>query len=102
MDWFVLLVGMIVGVLIFEFSKHFFVKRAGRFIIFLIIILVLFIIASAFLVKNESFKDNVAIQTGAAIANIFTKGAEEAGDGDIIKEGYSKGSTIFNSTFKKE
>ncbi len=102
MDWLVLLVGMIVGVLIFELSKHFIVKRAGRFIIFIIVLAVLFIIASAILIKNESFKDNVAIQTGASIANIFTKGAEEVGGSDIIKEGSSKGSSIFNSTFKKE
>lgn len=100
MDWIVFVVGMIAGIVIYQVLKHFMVKKIGRVIVFLVVLMVIFVIVSAFLVKNDSFKDNVAIQTGAAIANVFTSGNSITGN--VAKESVEKTSSVFNSTFKRE
>lgn len=96
MDWFLFIVGMIAGAVIFEFGKHFLAKKTGRIVVFLVIAFVLFLVFSSFLIKNDSFKDSQAVKTGASIADVFSKNAE-----GVRKEGVAKGSSVFNSTFKR-
>ncbi|MFH1332173.1 MAG: hypothetical protein ABIH63_02710 [archaeon] len=97
MDWLIFIIGMVVGVLLFEVAKHFFFKRTGRLVLFLVIVFILFIIFSAVFAKNDFFKENKFVQTGAAIANVFSKNTE-----GVRQEGLDKGSGLFNSTFKRE
>jgi len=97
MDWLVLIAGMVIGILVYEFFKHFVIKKMGRLVILLVVVLVIFVVFSAIFANNESFKDNSLIKTGAAVAGVFTKGTE-----DVKKAGLSESSVMFNSTFKKE
>ncbi len=97
MDWMIFFIGMIAGVIVFEVCKHFLVKKTGKFVVIALILLVLFIVFSAVFIKTDAFKDSTAVKTGAAIAGVFTSGTE-----DVRKEGATAGSSLFNSTFKKE
>ncbi|MFH1210305.1 MAG: hypothetical protein V1645_00130 [archaeon] len=97
MDWIIFIIGMIVGVILLEVGKHFLIRKTGKFIFIIIILVVLFIVFSAIFIKTDTFKDNSAIKTGAAIADVFTSGTEE-----VRNEGTTAGSSLFNSTFKKE
>lgn len=97
MDWLVFIIGMVIGVLIFEVVKHFFLRRTGRFVLFLVLLFILFIIFSAIFAKTDFFEGNKFVQTGAAIANVFSVNTE-----GFTEEGVEKGSSIFNSTFKRE
>ncbi len=97
MDWIIFIIGMVVGVLAFEVAKHFLLKRTGRLVFFLVVILILFIIFSAIFAKNEVFKDSKVVQTGAAVANVFTKSTE-----GVREEGVERGTALINSTFKRE
>jgi hypothetical protein len=97
MDWLIFAIGMVAGVLVFEFFKHYVVRKSGKFIVIGIVILVLFIIFSAVFVNTDTFKDSSFIKTGAAIADVFSKNT-----GDVTKDTLSKSSSLFNSTFKKE
>lgn len=95
MDWLIFFAGVAIGIVLFEFAKHFFVKRAGRLVIFIVILFVLFVVFSAVFINSGTFKDSKAVQTGASIANVFTKNTEG------VREGV-KNSSLFNSTFKRE
>ncbi len=97
MNWFIFIIGMAIGILLFEFVKHFMVKKMGRLVVILVVLFVLFVVFSALFNDSETFKDSQAVKTGAAIADVFTKNTE-----GVRKEGISKSSSLLNSTFRKE
>jgi phosphoglycerol transferase MdoB-like AlkP superfamily enzyme len=100
MDWLILIIGMVTGVLIFEFFKHFVLKRTGKWVVILLVLFVLFVVFSAVFVNTDTFKGSPIIQTGAAVANVFTKGGESVGN--VTKDVSDKGSSFIDSSFKKE
>jgi len=64
---------VIVGFIIFEFTKHLLFKKTAKVILVIFLILILFLTFSYFTADQQAFRENKAIQTGAAIAESIDK-----------------------------